>query len=120
MPVTPSGRRLLVDECVDHKLLGELRGHSTRTVQEMGFAGIKNGSLLELAAAEFDVLFTVDRYFAGVADTLAERIGIVILHIGSTSARALLPYMPSVNDAIREVEPGRVRRITAHGRARPS
>ena len=31
------------------------------TVQRSGWTGIKNGKLLELAAAEFDVFLTMDR-----------------------------------------------------------
>ena len=107
----PSGRRVLLDECVPRRLLSALAEHSPRTVQEMGWAGIKNGSLLELALREFDVVFTVDRTFAGLADTLAQRIGVVILQTGRTDFDALLPLMPAVNEAIRMVEPGQVLRL---------
>ena len=41
--------RLLLDECVPKRLKGELRGHEVKTVQDMGWAGIKNGALLKLA-----------------------------------------------------------------------
>ena len=53
--------RLLLDECVPKRLKRELPGHEVRTVQDMGWAGIKNGALLALADGQFDTLLTVDR-----------------------------------------------------------
>ena len=53
--------RVLLDECVPRQLRGELTGFEVYTVQDMGWAGVKNGALLELAATQFNVLFTVDR-----------------------------------------------------------
>ena len=53
--------RVLLDECVPRPLRMEFHPQVVRTVGEMGWAGVKNGALLELASAHFDVLFTVDR-----------------------------------------------------------
>jgi predicted nuclease of predicted toxin-antitoxin system len=50
--------RLLLDECVPRKLRSDFEGHDVRTVQEMGWAGKKNGELVRLAADSFDVLIT--------------------------------------------------------------
>jgi predicted nuclease of predicted toxin-antitoxin system len=55
-----------------------------QTVQQLGWAGTKNGKLLARAASEFDVLFTVDRDFAGLGDTVPHPVGVVILQVGST------------------------------------
>ena len=51
--------RLLLDECVPKRLKRELLGHDVKTVQDMGWAGIKNGDLLKLADEQFDALLTV-------------------------------------------------------------
>ena len=53
--------RLLLDECVPKRLKRELRGHDARTVQDLGWAGVKNGVLLKLANGQFDALLTVDQ-----------------------------------------------------------
>lgn len=53
--------RLLLDECVLNGLECELRGHEVRTVQDLGWAGVKNGALLQLANGQFDALLTVDQ-----------------------------------------------------------
>jgi len=79
----------------------------------MGWAGVKNGALLALAAEQFDVLFTVDKDFAGLSDVVPVAIGVVILQVGSTDFDALLPHMLAVSDAISRVQPGRAWRIGA-------
>ena len=53
--------KFLLDECIDHKLAREFVGYEVKTVPQMGWAGVKNGQLLTLAEAEFDVFITVDR-----------------------------------------------------------
>jgi hypothetical protein len=53
--------RLLLDECVPKRLKRELVGHEVKTVQELGWAGTKNGGLLKLADGQFDALLTVDQ-----------------------------------------------------------
>ncbi len=59
--LTSSPMRVLLDECVPQGLRAELPGHEVKTVAEAGWAGAKNGTLLQLAATQFDVLLTVDR-----------------------------------------------------------
>ncbi len=53
--------RLLLDESVPRKLRFALTKHDVRTVVEMGWSGRKNGELISLAAADFDVFVTVDK-----------------------------------------------------------
>jgi hypothetical protein len=53
--------RVLLDECVPRALRNDIPGHEVKTVAEVGWAGVTNGDLLRLAAAEFDLLITVDR-----------------------------------------------------------
>jgi len=55
--------RLLIDECLPRALKRLLAEHTCRTVQEMGWAGKKNGLLLSLADREFEVLITMDQGF---------------------------------------------------------
>jgi len=52
---------VLLDECVDWRLARDIPGHTVKTARQMGWTTIKNGELLALAAAEFDVFITVDR-----------------------------------------------------------
>ena len=47
--------RVLLDECLPRRLKRELVGHDVKTAPEMGWAAMRNGELLALAAAQFDV-----------------------------------------------------------------
>jgi hypothetical protein len=44
--------RVLLDECVPRQLRRDLEGFDVKTVQEMGWAGVKNGALLSLRRLE--------------------------------------------------------------------
>jgi len=66
--------KILLDECIPRRLRNSLPGYDIKTVQESGWAGIKNGELLDKAAAKFDVFVTVDRnlslmYYSRRAET---------------------------------------------------
>lgn len=50
--------RILHEEDLQCRLAALLVGHEVSTVARRGWAGIKNGKLLSLAAAEFDVFLT--------------------------------------------------------------
>ena len=52
---------ILIDECLPKKLKRELTGHTAFTVQERGWAGMKNGELLQRAEKEFNVWVTADQ-----------------------------------------------------------
>ncbi len=54
--------RLLIDECLPRQLKGWLAAsHNAQTVQENGWANVKNGKLLRLAdGAGYDVFLTAD------------------------------------------------------------
>jgi hypothetical protein len=51
----------VIDECVDWRLARDIPIHSVKTARQMGWTTIKNGELLALSAAEFDIFVTVDR-----------------------------------------------------------
>lgn len=71
--------RVLLDECVPRRLKRELSEHEVLTVTEHGWSGIKNGILLALAEAEFDVFLTVDQNLKYQQNLTALRISIILL-----------------------------------------
>jgi Domain of unknown function (DUF5615) len=98
--------RVLLDECVPRALRKDLPGHEVKTVAEAGWAGVKNGQLLKLAATQFDILVTIDRNleyqqnFAGLA------LAVIIVHAASNDIAVLRPLMPAVLAAIPGAKPG--------------
>lgn len=83
--------RVLLDECLPRRLKRELVGHDARTVPEMGWASKRNGELLALAAAEFDVFLTADRNLSHQQDVSAFDIAVVVLVARSNSINDLRP-----------------------------
>ena len=53
--------RILLDESLPKDLAPLISGHDVTTVRAAGWSSIKNGKLLALAAAQFDVFITADR-----------------------------------------------------------
>jgi len=62
----------------------------------MGWATIKNGELLALAAAEFDVFVTVDRNLSFQQNLVRFDIAVVVLRAHSNRLKDLLPLVPKM------------------------
>ena len=98
--------RLLLDECVPKRLKRELAGHESRTVQDMGWAGVKNGELLKLADGQFDVLLTVDQGLEYQQNLSGLRISVVVMRAASNDVDDLRPLLPAVALALTSIQPG--------------
>ena len=103
--------RVLLDECVPRALGKELVGHDVKTVVEAGWAGVKNGELLQFAAGLFDVLLTVDRNLEYQQNFAGVRLAVIVVHAPSNDVTVLRPLMPAVLAAIPKAKPGMVTRI---------
>lgn len=103
--------RVLLDECVPRGLRAELPGHEVKTVSEAGWPGVKNGALLQLAAAQFDVLLTVDRNLEYQQNFSGLTIAVIIVDAPSNDIAVLRPLMPAVRKALPNVKPGTVTHV---------
>ena len=102
---------MLLDECFPRTLRKELVGHDVKTVAEAGWAGVKNGELLQLAASHFDVLLTVDQNIEYQQNLANLPVAVVIVHAPSNDVDVLRPLMPAVLTALREIKSGTVTHI---------
>ena len=100
--------KLLLDECLDWRLRRDLPGHEVKTVHEMGWDGIKNGRLLALAQAEFQVLITADRNLSFQQNLSGFSISVVVLAAGSIRLVHTRPLMPKVLALLPSLKPGQV------------
>ena len=103
--------RVLLDECVPRALRKELVGHEVKTVVEAGWAGVKNGELLQLAAREFDLVLTVDRNLEYQQSFVGLTLAVIVVHASSNDVVVLRPLMPAVLAAIPDAKPGAVTHI---------
>ena len=102
---------VLLDECVDRRLARELVAFSVRTVADLGWAGITNGELLSRAAAEFDVLLTVDRNLPFQQHLSKYRIAVILIESASNRLSDLVKLAPRNVAAIPIAPGGTVTRV---------
>lgn len=88
--------RLLLDESVPRRFRLSLPNHKVRTVVDMGWAGVKNGKLLALAANEFDAFLTVDKNLTYQQNLITLPIAVIVLDAVSNELPALLPLVPAL------------------------
>lgn len=72
----------------------------------MGWATIKNGELLALAAAEFDVFVTVDRNLSFQQNLISRNIAVLVLRAPTNRLADLRPLIPELLTAIPIAKPG--------------
>lgn len=80
----------------ERKFTREFVGYEVKTVPQMGWAGVKNGQLLALAEAEFDVFITVDRNLSFQQNLSQFNIAVIVLQAPSNRLADLKPLAPEV------------------------
>jgi predicted nuclease of predicted toxin-antitoxin system len=100
--------RVLLDENLPRQLKRDLPDMEIKTVAEVGWAGIKNGQLLRLAEATFDVFVTADQNLSYQQPVANLQLGIVVLKARTTKLEDLKPLMPALWELLREVKVGQV------------
>ncbi|HMD33133.1 MAG TPA: DUF5615 family PIN-like protein [Candidatus Acidoferrales bacterium] len=105
--------KVLIDECAPGAL-GEFlagKGHECRTVQEAGWSGKRNGELLTLAEAAFDVFVTLDTNLPYQQNLRGRRIAIVVLLGRSNRLVHISQHFPDCAAALEKVQAGTVVRV---------
>ncbi|MEG4319427.1 MULTISPECIES: DUF5615 family PIN-like protein [unclassified Microcoleus] len=105
--------RLILDECIDRRLAKEFVGYEVKTVPQMGWAGIKNGQLLALVEAEFDVFITVDRNLSFQQNLPQFNIAVVVLQASSNRLADLKPVVPNILAILANVVKGQATVVSA-------
>ena len=105
--------RILLDECLPQRLKRDLVGHEARTVPEMGWASRRNGELLVLAEAEFDVFLTVDRNLSFQQDVARFKLAVVVLVAKGNRHKDLQPLIGELLDVLVGVVPGQLVKVGA-------
>jgi len=90
--------KLLLDECLNWRLLKELPEYQVKTVRQMGWSGLKNGELLNKAQHEFDVLITTDKNIKHQQNLLNYEISIVVLDVRINNLEHIRPLLPKLKE----------------------
>jgi len=100
--------RVLVDECVDWRILRDLRPHDARTVKQLGWQELDDGSLLPRAAAEFDVFLTVDTKLPYQQNIAALDIAVIVLRGRTTRLADLRELLDRLRELLNTARRGEV------------
>jgi predicted nuclease of predicted toxin-antitoxin system len=96
--------RILVDECLPEDLVEWLKHWEVKTVQQVGWAGVKNGELLRRAEGEFDLFLTADKNLRYQQNLKGRRLAILVLP--SNRLKVLGKIITDIEAAIAWVNPG--------------
>lgn len=105
--------RVLLDECLPKKLKREIEADFVQTVPEAGWASKKNGELLRLAEANFDVLLTNDQNIEHQQNLKSFDLALIVLVAPSNDIADLKPLMPAVSKALKTIQAGEIEYIDA-------
>jgi predicted nuclease of predicted toxin-antitoxin system len=95
---------ILFDHCVPKRLRRSL-SHPVKTTREMGWERLRNGILLAEAAKQFDLLLTVDQNIKHQQNMAMLPVAVVVIIGPSNKLADLLPLVPAIEDAIKNLVP---------------
>jgi hypothetical protein len=98
--------RILFDQGTPVPLKEHLPGHSVATAYEKGWSTLRNGELLAVAEAQFDVLVTADRNLRFQQNVAARKLAIVVLP--TTSWPRLRPAATRIAEFVAAALPGTI------------
>ncbi len=93
--------KIIIDECVPSIVKRGLPERQIVSVQEMGWAGIKNGELLKLVVAEFDVFITSDKNLRHQQNLTTLAISIILLP--SNQVPVIKAMLPNIDEALSKI-----------------
>ena len=96
--------KILLDECTPHVLKHLLTEVEITTVQDLGWTGITNGSLLRLAEGQFNVLITSDQNLR-YQQNLANR-QLAIIQLPTNQVPLVVKLAPAVQAALDRIQAG--------------
>ncbi|MGA9996103.1 MAG: DUF5615 family PIN-like protein [Pyrinomonadaceae bacterium] len=96
--------KILLDECTPRLVKRRLLAHDISTVQEMGWAGIKNGELLTLVEAQFEVFITTDKNLRYQQNLSQLKLAFILLP--SNQVPVVETIIPAIEAALASIRVG--------------
>jgi len=101
--------KILLDENLNWRLERFLSGHDCASVPKVCWAGVKNGQLLQQAAAAgYDALISMDGSLATQQNVASLAIAIVVLQASTNRLEDTSPIMPKVLALLPTLKPGQI------------
>jgi hypothetical protein len=103
--------RILLDESLPRPLARLLPEHEVRTVAAMGWTGIGNSVLLQLATGEFDAFLTADQNLEHQQNLSALPIAVVVLVAPTNRIESIRPLIPALLRTLQTLTPRQLVRL---------
>ena len=104
-------KRVILDEGVPRKIARNLPGHDLTTVAAEGWAGVRNGNLLDLIErARFDAFITADKNMEYQQPELRRRPFAVLL-LSTNHLPTIIPHVGLIAEALDTARPGSVTKV---------
>ena len=97
---------ILLDESVPRLVKTHLSEFPIKTVQEMGWSGIKNGDLLKGAAQHFTIFITADQQLRYQQNLTGNPLAIIVLP--TNQVPLVINLLPRIREAIAEIQPATI------------
>ena len=98
--------KILLDESVPRLLKLRLPHLDISTVQELGWAGVRNGELLRRAEEQFDIFVTADQNLRYQQNLSGRTIAILVLP--SNQVPLVAQLVPAIEALLTTIQPGAV------------
>jgi len=96
--------KVLLDEGVPEILRKRLPLFVVRSVQEVGWRGVRNGALLDLMTGQFTVLITTDKNLRFQQNLAKRQISAIALP--TNDIPSVLELLPQIEIALQTIAPG--------------
>jgi predicted nuclease of predicted toxin-antitoxin system len=97
--------KILLDHCVDWRLMRWLPNHQVKSVREMSWEHLSNGKLLVEAAKYFDLIVTIDQKLKHEQNLQTLPIAVIVLIAKSSRLAELSAMVPNLENAIATLQP---------------
>jgi len=101
--------KIIIDECVPSIVKRGLPARKIVTVQEMGWAGVKNGQLLRLVVSDFDVFITSDKNLRHQQNLTSFDLAVILLP--SNQVPVVQALLPQIDEALDNIQPNDFKEI---------
>ncbi len=98
--------RVVLDACVDPRLVEAFVGEDVQTLFDLGWQHLKDNVLVK--QLECDVFVTADRGFEHQHNRRSLSFGIVVVHAERNKIAFYRPLFPQLRNAVATVRPGQV------------
>jgi len=104
--------RILLDASLPHDLARLILDHQVSTVRHEGWASVKNGKLLALAATKFDVFISADRNLEFQQNLTKLPVAVVVLVARKNRVQDLEPLLPQLAEVLNNLVPFTLRTVS--------